>query len=157
MSQQPDLERPIGVNRDRQANNTALLAINVVTAADPQQFPAAPFNQASKFAAGDSLHTTISRMRSLPPGFGSTTSTDRQPSIASRRLRKSSSMVSPCVAQPGMAGTSAQKPPSSAECTTILIFISVRWSFECEFRLYRLECKCWGRLRRCVLQSYICG
>src|SRR5438046_2541242 len=35
----------------------------------------------------------------------------------------SSSMLSPCVAQPGMAGTSAQKPPSSASCTTILIFI----------------------------------
>src|SRR5712675_1250835 len=35
----------------------------------------------------------------------------------------SSSMLSPCVAQPGIAGTSAQKPPSSASCTTILIFI----------------------------------
>src|SRR5215216_1987792 len=34
----------------------------------------------------------------------------------------SSSMLSPCVAQPGIAGTSAQKPPSSASCTTILIF-----------------------------------
>src|SRR5579863_4335457 len=32
-------------------------------------------------------------------------------------------MVSPWVAQPGMAGTSAQKPPSSASCTTTLIFI----------------------------------
>src|SRR5258708_6041391 len=32
-------------------------------------------------------------------------------------------MLSPCVAQPGIAGTSAQKPPSSASCTTILIFI----------------------------------
>src|SRR5947208_13171336 len=33
-------------------------------------------------------------------------------------------MVSPCVAQPGIAGTSAQKPPSSASCTTTLIFMS---------------------------------
>jgi len=32
-------------------------------------------------------------------------------------------MVSPWVAQPGMAGTSAQKPPSSASCTTTLIFM----------------------------------
>jgi hypothetical protein len=39
------------------------------------------------------------------------TSTARQPSIASCKLCISSSMVSPCVAQPGIAGTSAQKPP----------------------------------------------
>jgi hypothetical protein len=32
-------------------------------------------------------------------------------------------MVSPWLAQPGSAGTSAQKPPSSALCTTILTFI----------------------------------
>ena len=36
----------------------------------------------------------------------------------------SSSIVSPSVAQPGIAGTSAQKPPSSASCTITLIFIS---------------------------------
>src|SRR3954454_21623468 len=43
--------------------------------------------------------------------------------MASRKFRRSSFMLSPCVAQPGIAGTSAQKPPSSASCTTILIFI----------------------------------
>jgi hypothetical protein len=32
-------------------------------------------------------------------------------------------MVSPWLTQPGKAGTSAQKPPSSASCTTILTFI----------------------------------
>src|ERR1700730_13656452 len=62
-------------------------------------------------------------MRCLPPGLGAATSTERQPSMASCRLPRSSSMVSPCVAQPGMAGTSAQKPPSSASCTTTLIFM----------------------------------
>ena len=36
----------------------------------------------------------------------------------------SSSIVSPSVAQPGIAGTSAQKPPSSASCTITLIFVS---------------------------------
>src|SRR6266516_4842196 len=50
--------------------------------------------------------------------------TERHPSIASCKLRRSSSMVSPCVAQPGIAGTSAQKPPSSASCMTTLIFMS---------------------------------
>src|SRR4051812_36314281 len=44
----------------------------------------------------------------------------------------SSSMLSPCVAQPGIAGTSAQKPPSSASCTTILIFTD--WFSRQDFR-----------------------
>src|SRR5437660_556617 len=35
--------------------------------------------------------------------------TDRHPSMASRRLNRSSSIVSPCVAQAGMEGASAQK------------------------------------------------
>lgn len=39
---------------------------------------------------------------------------DRHPSTASYKLARSSSKVSPWVAQPGIAGTSAQKPPSSA-------------------------------------------
>src|ERR1700704_3128449 len=49
---------------------------------------------------------------------------DRQPSIASYRFCSSSSKVSPWVAQPGIAGTSAQKPPSSASWITTLIFIA---------------------------------
>src|SRR5215467_3730678 len=36
---------------------------------------------------------------------------DRQPSIASYKFFSNSSKVSPWVAQPGMAGTSAQYPP----------------------------------------------
>src|SRR4051812_20804300 len=38
-------------------------------------------------------------------------------------LARSSSIDSPWLAQPGMAGTSAQKPPSSASCTITLIFM----------------------------------
>ena len=44
-------------------------------------------------------------------------STENQPSTASRRLAMISSIVSPWVTQPGKAGTSAQKPPSSATWT----------------------------------------
>ena len=49
--------------------------------------------------------------------------------IGSLQLRRAyfasnSFSVSPCVAQPRIAGTSAQYPPSSASCTTTLIFIS---------------------------------
>src|SRR5882672_2734005 len=50
-------------------------------------------------------------------------SIDRQPSIASYRFFCNSSQVSPWVAQPGIAGTSAQYPPSSALCTTTWKFI----------------------------------
>src|SRR6516165_970729 len=103
MAQQSGLEGLVAVNWNRQANNTTRSAIDMMTAVDAQQFPAALLDQASKRTPGERFHTTISRMRSLPPGLGSTTSMDRQPSMASRRLRNSSSMVSPCVAQPGMA------------------------------------------------------
>src|SRR5262249_7398103 len=44
-------------------------------------------------------------------GVGSATSTDKHTLIASCRLCRSSSMVSPCVAQPGIAGTLAQNSP----------------------------------------------
>jgi hypothetical protein len=49
---------------------------------------------AERIRGRNDLHTAISRMRCLPPGLGSAISTDRQPSIASWRLRNSSSMVS---------------------------------------------------------------
>src|SRR5690348_8993662 len=123
MPQQAGLERMIAVNGNRKADDAAGLAIDVMAAGYAQEVSAAPLDDASEFAAGHYLHTAISKMRCLPPGFGSATSTDRQPSIASCKLCMSSSMVSPCVAQPGMAGTSAQKPPSSASCTTALIFM----------------------------------
>src|ERR1700730_1197143 len=113
MTKQAGLERPIAVDRNRQANDAAGLAVDVVAAADAQQLPAAPLDHPRKLAADDRPHTAISRMRSLPPGLGAATSTARQPSIASCRLRMSSSMVSPWVAQPGMAGASGQQPPFS--------------------------------------------
>lgn len=74
-------------------------------------------------AALTPIDTAISSIRSLPPGDGGAISMARQPSMASRRLAISSAMVSPCVTQPGMAGTSAQKPPSSASWMTALIFM----------------------------------
>src|SRR6202035_1289965 len=97
----------------------------MVAAVDTQQSPTAPLDEASELAAGQHLHMAISTMRCVAPALGSATSIDRQPSIASCTLRINSSMVSPWVAQPGMAGTSAQKPPSSASCTTTLIFMSI--------------------------------
>src|SRR5258708_10199976 len=118
MTKQAGLQRAVAVNGNGQANDAAGLAVDVVAAADAQQLPAAPLDHPRELAAGDRPHRAISTMRSLPPGLGAATSTARQPSMASCRLRINSSMVSPWVEQPAMAGTSAQKPPSSASCTT---------------------------------------
>src|SRR5271170_2683643 len=123
MPQQAGLQRAIAVNGNRKAYDTAGFSVDVMAARDSQQPPAAPLDQTREVAAGDPPHRAISRMRSLPVRLDSSTSTDRQPSIASCTLRSSSSMVSPCVAHPGIAGTSAQKPPSSASWTTTFIFM----------------------------------
>src|ERR1043166_9682193 len=108
---------------NREPNGAARLAIDMMTAFDAEQCPATTLDDASEVAAGYRFHAGNSSIRSVPPGSGGATSIDKQPSIASWRFCISSSMLSPWLAQPGMAGTSAQKPPSSASCTTILIFI----------------------------------
>src|SRR5437899_1352759 len=114
MPQETGLQRAISVYRDRKTHDSSGLAVNMMAAANAEQSPAASLHQAGEVAAGQYLHTEISRMRLLSSGFGSATSTERQPSTASCRLWRSSSIVSPWVAHPGIAGTSAQKPPSSA-------------------------------------------
>src|SRR5690242_2874448 len=124
VSQQTALQFGIAVNRNGQTNDAARFSVNMMAAADPQKRPAAALDDASELTAGNRLHIASSRTRSPLPRFGSETSTERQPSIAWCRLRRSSSMVSPWLAQPGMAGTSPQKPPSSASCTMTLIFMA---------------------------------
>lgn len=98
-------------------------SVDMVAAVNPEQNPAFPLHGARQFAPGDRLHMAISITRSLPVGCAGVTSTERHPSTASRRFASSSSIVSPCVAQPGIAGTSAQYPPSSASWMTALSFI----------------------------------
>src|SRR5437016_940186 len=73
---------------------------------------------------GDGLHTAISRTRSPSDVCTGPISTDRHPSIASRMFFTNSSTLSPSEAHPGMAGTSPQKPPSSALWITTLSFIA---------------------------------
>src|SRR5947209_1955685 len=114
MPEQADFERPIAMDGDRQSDHTSRLAVDAMAAGDPQEFPTALLDQAREVAARKRFHKAISRMRSLPVRCGSSTSMERQPSIASWRFRNSSSIVSPWLAHPGIAGTSAQKPPSSA-------------------------------------------
>jgi hypothetical protein len=68
MTKQAGLEWAIAVNRNRQANDTAGLAVDMMAAVDAQQLSTAPLDHPREFAAGDRSHMAISRMRSLPPG-----------------------------------------------------------------------------------------
>jgi hypothetical protein len=52
MPQQSNLQGTISMYGDRQANHTSRLAVNVVTAANAKQTPAAPLDQASEVPAG---------------------------------------------------------------------------------------------------------
>ena len=108
MPQQADLQRAIPMDRNRQTDCASMPAINVMAAAYPQQPPAAQFEKSGQVVARQRLHIAISSTRPFTSALGSATSTDKHPSIASRRFCRSSSMVSPWVAQPGIAGTSAQ-------------------------------------------------
>src|SRR6267142_772204 len=125
MPQQTCLQWLVAVDRNRQPDDTAALAVDMVATVDTKQYPTASLDHPGEVATGHGFHAGNSSIRSVPPGSGGATSMERHTSIASRRFCMSSSMLSPWVAQPGMAGTSAQKPPSSASCTTILIFILI--------------------------------
>jgi hypothetical protein len=83
MSEQANLQRTVAVNRDRQTYRTAGAAIYVMTTVDPKEPPTASLDEARELASGQLPHTAISKTRSLPPGFGSSRSTDKQPSTAS--------------------------------------------------------------------------
>src|SRR5271165_986892 len=111
------------MHRDGEPDYAVGFPIDVMTAVDAKKKPAMALENSNQFFTGNRLHTAISRTRSVGNDSACATSTDRHPSMASCTLASNSSHVSPCVAQPGMAGTSAQYPPSSASCTTTLTFI----------------------------------
>jgi hypothetical protein len=52
MARQADLERAIAMDRDGKTDHASRPAIDVMAAADSQQVPATPLDQASEFAAG---------------------------------------------------------------------------------------------------------
>jgi YD repeat-containing protein len=123
-----ELKRAVAVNRDRDAGALAGLAVDVMAALGLQQLSAVALEQPAECLARERLHPDASHAE-LDPCRGSAGSASSggavssQAWIASRTFASSSSMVSPWLTQPGRAGTSAQKPPSSASCTTILTFI----------------------------------
>ena len=124
MALQAELQCRVAMNGNGQSRDAALTPVNVMAAIYAQKIPATPLNQFGKGAARNGLHRAISRILSRPPGCGGAMSMARQPSIASCKLASNSFMVSPWVTQPGMAGTSAQNPPSSASWIIALMFMS---------------------------------
>ena len=117
------------MNRDGEPHLRSILTIYVMTSVDSSNRPAVLLQQSGKLFALKRPHITSSiTFCSLPQDSG--TVTERQPSMASRILAIKVSMVSPCVAQPGMAGTSAQYPPSSALWTITLIFIKLPFGWK---------------------------
>jgi len=111
--QQTAVEISITVHRNGKSNDAAFFAVDVMASLHPQEDPALALQHPSQLTSRYRLHTEISTTRSLSVVSQGATSQERQPWAASRRLSRSSSMVSPWLQQPGMAGISAQKPPSS--------------------------------------------
>jgi hypothetical protein len=122
MQKQSDLQRSVAVDGHREPNLAPRLGVDVVAATHSGQSPAETDKQSSKLLARQRSHTAISSTRSDCPSTLDLTSTERQPSTASCTFARSSSSVSPSLAQPGTAGTSAHRPPSSASWTITLIF-----------------------------------
>src|SRR5262245_997587 len=102
------------MDRNHDAFTSASHCEDVVATVNPSQSPTTPLNNLGKLAPKDLLHTVTSSTRSAAPAWVVSSSASSQPSIASRTFARTSSMVSPWETHPGNAGTSAQKPPSSA-------------------------------------------
>ncbi len=102
------------MNRNHNALPPSCQREDVMTTVEASQLPAARLYDTRQLAARNLFHTVTSSILSVAPGLNSPSSASSQPSIASRTFACASSIVSPCETQPGKAGTSAQKPPSSA-------------------------------------------
>ena len=94
-----------------------------MTAANTGQAPTLPLHGFGQLLARNLFHRANSIMRSFSASPVAVLSTESHSSMASRKLAVSSASVSPWVTQPGKAGTSAQKPPSSAGWMIALTFM----------------------------------
>ena len=90
------------------------LAVQVMAASNPLKHPATILQHLAETLAGDRLHNSTSTTWLEGSSGTRSAATSIQPSAASRIFARASSSVSPSETQPGKAGTSAQKPPSSA-------------------------------------------
>jgi len=112
--EQAYLEGAIAVDRNDDPLPPSGHDEDMVTALNPGQTPALPLNGRCQRFARNLFHRANSMMRSFWATPASVVSTESHNSTASRKLEVTSSSVSPWVTHPGNAGTSAQKPPSSA-------------------------------------------
>lgn len=115
----------------------------MMASGDLFEYPAFAFQNFAEALLRNRFHTAISSVRSPFAASIGGTFTDKQPSTASYKFVNSSSKLSPWVAQPGIAGTSAQKPPSSASWTTTLSFTA---QDRCG-RVYPSDQKALGRVK----------
>lgn len=108
-----DFEWLVSVDRNHEALTPSGHREDVMAAVDAGEHPTAALDETGEFASGDLFHTVTSIIWSGADTAGASSAMS-QPSIASRMFARSSSSVSPWETQPGRAGTSPQKPPSSA-------------------------------------------
>jgi hypothetical protein len=106
----PVLSVPISMDWNGDADWTSSLGLDMMAAVDTAQTPSIRFEHPGALFAGELLHNASSITRSSACVDGASTGTDKHPSMASRRLARSSSIVSPSVAQPGMDGTFGPEP-----------------------------------------------
>jgi len=83
MPGQPNLQRLVPMDGNRNANHTFRLSVDVVAAMNAEQRPAVPFEGAGELFARNRLHTAISSTLSLPVDLSWSMSTERHPSTAS--------------------------------------------------------------------------
>jgi hypothetical protein len=127
------------MNGDDHAFAVSGLFENVVTALISGQLPTLLFHRPGKLFARDLFHTATSMTLEGALISPSGSPAASQPSMASRRLALSSSIVSPCVTQPGSDGTSAQYPPSSASWMMAFKFIQIQYQYRANSQAFTRE------------------
>ena len=81
--EQADLQGFVAMDGDRQPDDVARLAVDVMAAMNSEELPAVTLDEAGKILAGEGLHRAISNIWSLGACSGGSTSTSRQASMAS--------------------------------------------------------------------------
>jgi hypothetical protein len=89
MPHQTGLERLVAVHWNRKPNDAAVFSVDMMASGDTQKHPAMQFDGARQLLAGDGFQTAISTILPVDEDDDGS-STERQPSIASRRFSVSS-------------------------------------------------------------------
>ncbi len=120
---QTNLQILTGVDGNYYPLDSSYLNVDMMAAIDSCESPSLAFCQLSHAPPANGLHMAISKISSADDKSVSPAS--NQPSTASRRFDSNSTRLSHWVTHPGSAGTSAQKPPSSAAWIIAWIFMGI--------------------------------